>query len=67
MSHKQSSFTAQGLQGGFIKALAFHHLMGIDEIRLFDTDPRATAKLQHNLGGVPYLGVAAISILGLQG
>ena len=37
-----------GAQSDF-QALAFHHLLGIDEIRLFDTDPRATDKLVANL------------------
>ena len=37
-----------GAQSEF-QALAFHHLLGIDEIRLFDIDPLATAKLQRNL------------------
>jgi ornithine cyclodeaminase len=40
-----------GAQSEF-QALAFHHLMGISEIRLFDIDPDATAKLLHNLAGV---------------
>jgi ornithine cyclodeaminase len=40
-----------GAQSEF-QALAFHHLMGISEIRLFDIDPDATAKLLHNLSGV---------------
>jgi len=40
-----------GAQSEF-QALAFHHLLGIDEIRLFDIDAAATAKLQHNLRGV---------------
>jgi ornithine cyclodeaminase len=39
-----------GAQGEF-QALAFKHLLGIDEIRLFDTDPAATAKLVRNLRG----------------
>lgn len=39
-----------GAQSEF-QALAFHHLLGIAEIRLFDTDPRATAKLMANLRG----------------
>ena len=43
-----------GAQSEF-QALAFHHLMGISEIRLFDIDPDATAKLLHNLAGVPGL------------
>ena len=37
-----------GAQSEF-QALAFHHLLGIEEIRLFDTDPKATAKLIRNL------------------
>jgi ornithine cyclodeaminase len=37
-----------GAQSEF-QALAFHHLMGIREIRLFDTDPAATRKLMANL------------------
>jgi ornithine cyclodeaminase len=41
-----------GAQSEF-QALAFHHLMGIDEIRLFDVDPRATAKLINNLQNNP--------------
>jgi ornithine cyclodeaminase len=41
-----------GAQSEF-QALAFHHLMGINEIRLFDVDPRATAKLINNLQNNP--------------
>jgi ornithine cyclodeaminase len=41
-----------GAQSEF-QALAFHHLMGIEEIRLFDVDPRATAKLINNLQNNP--------------
>ena len=37
-----------GAQSEF-QALAFHHLMGVDEIRLFDIDPAATRKLMANL------------------
>ncbi len=37
-----------GAQSEF-QALAFHHLVGIEEIRLFDVDTRATAKLLRNL------------------
>jgi ornithine cyclodeaminase len=41
-----------GAQGEF-QALAFHHLLGIDEIRLFDVDARATDKLMRNLQNNP--------------
>ncbi len=37
-----------GAQSEF-QALAFHHLLGIQEIRLYDSDPQATAKLMANL------------------
>lgn len=39
-----------GAQSEF-QALAFHHLLGIQELRLFDVDPDATAKLVANLAG----------------
>ena len=45
-----------GAQSEF-QALAFHHLLGITTLRLFDTDPVATAKLVRNLGGTPGLRV----------
>ena len=41
-----------GAQSEF-QALAFHHLVGIEEIRLFDLDTRATAKLMRNLQNNP--------------
>lgn len=41
-----------GAQSEF-QALAFHHLLGIEEIRLFDVDTRATAKLLRNLQDNP--------------
>ena len=37
-----------GAQSEF-QALAFHHLLGITDIRLYDTDPVATQKLMANL------------------
>jgi ornithine cyclodeaminase len=39
-----------GSQSEF-QALAFHYLMGIEEVRLYDVDADATAKLMHNLAG----------------
>jgi len=41
-----------GAQSEF-QALAFHHLLGIEEIRLYDIDARATAKLLRNLRNNP--------------
>ncbi len=43
-----------GAQSEF-QALAFHHLLGIHELRLFDVDPRATDKLMAHLDGMPGL------------
>jgi len=40
-----------GAQSEF-QALAFHHLLGISEIRLFDVDPAATDKLVRHLSGI---------------
>jgi ornithine cyclodeaminase len=44
------ALVGNGAQSDF-QALAFHHLLGIDEIRLFDIDPAATRKLVRNLRG----------------
>ncbi|HQZ05237.1 MAG TPA: ornithine cyclodeaminase [Burkholderiaceae bacterium] len=45
---RSMALVGNGAQSEF-QALAFHHLLGIDEVRLFDTDPRATDKLVANL------------------
>ena len=47
-----------GAQAEF-QAVAFHHLLGIREVRLYDTDPSATAKLVRNLRG---LGLADLRV-----
>ncbi len=47
-----------GAQSEF-QALAFHLLMGISEVRLYDVDPRATAKLVANL----YAAAPALKII----
>jgi ornithine cyclodeaminase len=49
-----------GAQSEF-QALAFHHLLGITALRLFDTDPAATAKLQANLQGTGITTIACAS------
>ena len=43
-----------GAQSEF-QAIAFHRLNGIRELRLYDTDPVATAKLERNLRSMPDL------------
>jgi ornithine cyclodeaminase len=45
-----------GAQSEF-QALAFHHVLGIRELRLYDIDPAATAKLVRHLGGTPGLAL----------
>jgi ornithine cyclodeaminase len=45
-----------GAQSEF-QALAFHHGLGIREIRAYDTDPSATKKLMRHLSGTPGLKV----------
>lgn len=50
-----------GAQAEF-QALAFQHLLGIQEIRLFDTDPAATQKLVDNLHGTGLRLVVCTSI-----
>ncbi len=51
---KTMALIGNGAQSEF-QALAFHHLLGIEEIRLFDIDPAATAKLMRHLQSVPGL------------
>jgi len=42
------ALVGNGAQSEF-QAVAFHHMLGIKELRLYDTDPAATAKLKLNL------------------
>ncbi|MDB5929484.1 MAG: ornithine cyclodeaminase [Polaromonas sp.] len=46
------ALVGNGAQSEF-QALAFHHLLGIEEIHLYDIDPAATAKLMRNLQANP--------------
>jgi ornithine cyclodeaminase len=45
---KVMALIGNGAQSEF-QALAFHHLLGIEEVRLYDVDPAATDKLAGNL------------------
>ena len=45
-----------GAQSEF-HAIAFHDMLGIDELRIFDIDPAASRKLKHNLQAWPGLKV----------
>ncbi|OWQ93466.1 ornithine cyclodeaminase [Roseateles aquatilis] len=51
---RSMALIGNGAQAEF-QAMAFHHLLGIDEIRLFDVDPAATDKLVRHLSRVPGL------------
>src|SRR5579872_6725946 len=47
-SSRVMALIGNGAQSEF-QAIAFHHMLGIRELRLFDTDPAATSKLERNL------------------
>jgi ornithine cyclodeaminase len=48
-----------GSQSEF-QAIAFHHMLGIREVRLFDTDPAATQKLERNLAALRLSGLNVV-------
>jgi ornithine cyclodeaminase len=48
-----------GAQAEF-QTIAFHHLLGIREVRLFDTDPGATDKLERNLARLALPGLEVV-------
>lgn len=52
---RRMALIGNGAQSEF-QAIAFHHLLGIEEFHLYDVDPAATAKLLRNLDR---LGIAA--------
>ncbi|WP_322060264.1 ornithine cyclodeaminase [Paraburkholderia sp. J63] len=53
---KKMALIGNGAQSEF-QAIAFHTQLGIEEIRIFDVDARATDKLVHNLSAYPALRV----------
>jgi len=53
---RSMALIGNGAQSEF-QALAFHHLLGIRELCLFDIDPAATRKLARHLSGRPGLTV----------
>jgi len=53
---RRMALIGNGAQSEF-QALAFHSMLGIEEIRVFDVDPAATAKLEQNLRGFRALRV----------
>src|SRR6202034_623617 len=52
------ALVGNGAQSEF-HGVAFHHMLGIRDLRLFDTDPEATAKLKLNLES---LGLPGLSL-----
>jgi ornithine cyclodeaminase len=50
------ALVGNGAQSEF-QAIAFHHLNGIRELRLYDVDPDATAKLERNLAALALPGL----------
>ena len=53
---RRMALIGNGSQSEF-QALAFHTLLGIDELSLYDIDPAASAKLQANLSAYPALKI----------
>jgi ornithine cyclodeaminase len=53
---RSMALIGNGAQAEF-QALAFHHGLGVRELRLFDVDPATTAKLVRNLAGLPGLAL----------
>lgn len=56
---RSMALIGNGAQSEF-QAIAFHGLAGIRELRLFDTDPRATDKLEANLEALALPGLRVI-------
>ena len=53
---RRMALIGNGSQSEF-QALAFHTLLGIEELSLYDIDPAASAKLQANLSAYPALKI----------
>ena len=58
-TNRVMALIGNGAQSEF-QAIAFHRMLGVRELRLFDTDPRATAKLVRNLASLPLDGLRLI-------
>jgi ornithine cyclodeaminase len=53
------ALVGNGAQAEF-QAIAFHHMLGIRELRLYDTDPAATRKLERNLALLQLAGLRVV-------
>lgn len=58
-SSRSMALIGNGAQSEF-QSIAFHHMLGIRELRLYDTDPRATAKLERNLAALQLPGLRVV-------
>src|SRR6476619_4329109 len=58
-SSRVMALIGNGAQSEF-QAIAFHHMLGIRELRLHDTDSRATAKLERNLAALQLSGLRVV-------
>ena len=56
---KVMALIGNGSQSEF-QAIAFHHMLGIRELRLFDVDPAATDKLERNLALLRLQGLRVV-------
>jgi len=54
------ALVGNGAQGEF-QSIAFHDQLGIRELRLYDVDPEATAKLERNLASLRLEGLKVVS------
>jgi len=61
---RRMALIGNGAQSEF-QAIAFHSLAGIRELRLFDTDLRATEKLQANLATMALPGLTVVRCSGV--
>lgn len=58
-SSRSMALIGNGSQSEF-QAIAFHHMLGIRELRLYDTDARATTKLERNLATLELDGLRVL-------
>lgn len=58
-SSRVMALIGNGAQSEF-QSIAFHHMLGIRELRLYDTDSRATAKLERNLAALQLPGLRVV-------
>lgn len=58
-SSSTMALIGNGAQSEF-QAIAFHHMLGIRELRLYDTDASATAKLERNLAALDLDGLRVV-------